>query len=115
LDPGFVGSDLAKSNGFLRAIKICNMTSFGGELKSSAPCHEILRHIKDPLRYDRDTDRQNSATISHPVFPRVTAKCCNQSRELRRMNQGIIRTQMGSTVDLKMVTAPWDALYDTSL
>jgi hypothetical protein len=33
-----------------RAIKI---HSSGGEVKPSAPCHKILRHVKDPLRYDR--------------------------------------------------------------
>jgi hypothetical protein len=28
---------------------------------------------------------------------------------------GIIRTEMGSTVDQKMVAAAWDALYNTTL
>jgi hypothetical protein len=31
-----------------------------GEVKPSVPCREILRHVKYPFRYDRDTDRQNS-------------------------------------------------------
>jgi hypothetical protein len=47
-----------------------NMISFGGEVKPSAPCRKIIRHAKNPLRYDRDTDRQNSAAISRPVYPR---------------------------------------------
>jgi hypothetical protein len=46
----------AESDGFLRAIKIRCTTSFGGEVKSPAPCRKILRNIKDTLRYDRDTD-----------------------------------------------------------
>jgi hypothetical protein len=29
----------------------------------------ILWYVKNPLRYDTDTDRQNSADISYPVFP----------------------------------------------
>jgi hypothetical protein len=32
------GSNPAKENEFLRVIKICSMTSFGGEVKTSAPC-----------------------------------------------------------------------------
>jgi hypothetical protein len=48
LDPRFMGSSLAEDNGFLREIKICGTTSFGGEVKLPAPCHEILRHVKDP-------------------------------------------------------------------
>jgi hypothetical protein len=29
-----------------RVIKICSMTSIGWEVKSSAPCCKILRHVK---------------------------------------------------------------------
>jgi hypothetical protein len=82
----FTGSNSAESDGLLRTIKIRSTTSFGGEEKPSAPCRKILRHVKDPLRNDRDTDRQNSAAISRPVFP-GSLLCCNQSRELRWMNQ----------------------------
>jgi hypothetical protein len=42
--------NLAKSDGFLRVIKV---HFSGGEVKPSAPWHEILRHVKDPLTYDR--------------------------------------------------------------
>jgi hypothetical protein len=41
--------------------------------------------------------------------------CCNQSRELWLDKSGMIKTQMGSTIDLKMVTIAWDALYNTTL
>jgi hypothetical protein len=37
------GSNLAKDDGFLMAIKICNMTSFGRKLKPSIPFHGILK------------------------------------------------------------------------
>jgi hypothetical protein len=33
--------------------KIGSTTSFGGEVKPSAPCRKILRHVKDSLRCDR--------------------------------------------------------------
>jgi hypothetical protein len=47
--------------------KISSKTSFGGEVKPSVPCCTVLRHVKYPLRYDRNTDRQNSATNSRLV------------------------------------------------
>jgi hypothetical protein len=55
LDPRFTGSNLAKVDGFVRAIKIHNMTSFGGEVKPSVPCCNILWPVKEPSRYERDT------------------------------------------------------------
>jgi hypothetical protein len=36
----------------LRAIKIRSTTSFGGEVKQSAPCRKILLRVKDPYRYE---------------------------------------------------------------
>jgi hypothetical protein len=30
--------------------KISRKTSFGGEVKPSAPCRKILRHVKEPCR-----------------------------------------------------------------
>jgi hypothetical protein len=50
LDPRFVGSNLAKDDGFLRAIKILIMTSFEGEVKLSVPCRKIIRHVKEPYK-----------------------------------------------------------------
>jgi hypothetical protein len=41
-----------------KGVKIRSTTSFGVEVKPSAPCRNILRHVKDPLRYDRDTDKR---------------------------------------------------------
>jgi hypothetical protein len=38
---------------FLRAIKIHKTHSFGWEVKPEFLCREILRHVKDPLRYFR--------------------------------------------------------------
>jgi hypothetical protein len=76
----FAGSNPAESDGSLRAIKIRSMTSFGGEEKPLAPCRKTLRHVKDPSRYDRDTDRQNLAAIYRPLSPRFAARCSAASR-----------------------------------
>jgi hypothetical protein len=83
------GSNPAEGDGFLRAIKIRSQTSFGREVKPSAPCRRILRHVKYPLRYDSDTDWQNSGAISRQISPRFvsTCLCCNHSRELWWMNR----------------------------
>jgi hypothetical protein len=50
LDSKFVGSNPAEDNGFLRAIKIYSIPSFGGEVKPEAPCRKILRHVKEPFK-----------------------------------------------------------------
>jgi hypothetical protein len=48
LDPRFTGSNPAKDSGFfLRTMKIHSMTSSGGVVKLSAPCHKILRAVKN--------------------------------------------------------------------
>jgi hypothetical protein len=65
-----------RGDGFLRAIKFRSTTSFGGEVQPQDPCREILRRVKDPLRYDR----QNSEAIYRPVFlASLLGVCCNQS------------------------------------
>jgi hypothetical protein len=43
-----MGSNPAKDNGFLRAIKIHSTASFRGEVKLLAPCCKILQHVKNP-------------------------------------------------------------------
>jgi hypothetical protein len=52
---GFAVSDPAEDDGFLRAIKIRSKTSFGKEGKASVSCLKILRHVKGPYEYERDT------------------------------------------------------------
>jgi hypothetical protein len=39
---------------FLSAITIRNTPYFGGEIKPSAPCRKILRHIAKLYEYERD-------------------------------------------------------------
>jgi hypothetical protein len=53
LDTRFAGSYLAEDNGFLKVIKICSITSFGGKVKPSIPCYKILWHVKEPYRYEK--------------------------------------------------------------
>jgi hypothetical protein len=52
-------------DGFLRMLNVHSMTSFRGEAKLLAPCYKFLWHIKNPLRYVRDINRQNVGAISH--------------------------------------------------
>jgi hypothetical protein len=90
------------------------LLSFRWEAKQSAPCHKILQHVKDPLRYDSDTVRQNSAAISCLVSLCFAIRCLLQSVHSTLVNEsGMIKTQMWSTVDLKMA-AVHGMLYDTT-
>jgi hypothetical protein len=50
----FAGSNLAKDDIFFRVIKICSMTSFGGEVKPLVPCHKILQRVKEPYKYEKE-------------------------------------------------------------
>jgi hypothetical protein len=77
------------------------MTSFVGEVKLLAPYHKILQHVKDPLRYDRYRQTKFSSHFSPSPHFVTRFLCCSQSRD-----SGMIRTQMGSTVDKKIV-ADW--------
>jgi hypothetical protein len=47
LDPKFVGSNPAEGDGFLRTLKIHSTPFFRGEVKPEAPCHNILRYVKE--------------------------------------------------------------------
>jgi hypothetical protein len=50
-----------------------------------------------------------------PVSLRFATRCLLQEEHRTLMDEsGIIITQMGMTVDKKMVTVAWDALYDTT-
>jgi hypothetical protein len=74
-DPRFVGSNQAEDDGYLRVIKIRTMTSFGGDVKPLVPCHNILRHVKEPYECEEILSRQNSAAISSPIFSCFATTC----------------------------------------
>jgi hypothetical protein len=45
----------SEDGGLLRSIKFRSTTTFGGEMKSTAPCRKMLRHVTDSAEYDGDT------------------------------------------------------------
>jgi hypothetical protein len=103
------------TDGVLRAIKIRSMTFFGREVKLLPPCHNSLQHVKDSLRYDRNSDRQNSMVISCPVSPFFATRCLLQQEQRNVVDElRIIRSQIQSTIDQKMVAVARDALYNTT-
>jgi hypothetical protein len=50
-----MGSDSAEDCGFIRVIKICSTTSFGGETKPAVPYRRIFLAYYRSLQYNRDT------------------------------------------------------------
>jgi hypothetical protein len=122
---------------------IRSKTSFRGEVKPPEPCFKILRHVKDPLRFDSHSYRQNTRTFLAKLLAASLLGICIIATELWWTNQelleiiwgrtahqkwsrwkgqgtlvnesGMIRTQMRSTTNHKMVTVAWGALYDTIL
>jgi hypothetical protein len=103
---------MAESDGFSGEIKTRNTTYFVGEVKPSFPCCKILRHVKDPLRDDRDTDRQNSTDITCSVSPRFATRSLQQPEQTTLVDEsGMIKTQMSSTIHQKIVAVVWDTLY----
>jgi hypothetical protein len=58
IGPKVCGFTPRRGVGFLRAIKVHSMPSFGGEVKPPAPCRKILRHVKKSLRsVKKDTSK----------------------------------------------------------
>jgi hypothetical protein len=48
------GFEPVQGDGFLRAIKNRSTPSFGWKVKPEVPCRKILRHVKDPLKFQGD-------------------------------------------------------------
>jgi hypothetical protein len=48
IGPKVHGFKPGRGRWILEAIKIRSTTSFGGEIKLSATCRKILRHVKNP-------------------------------------------------------------------
>jgi hypothetical protein len=86
----------ADDNGFLRAIEIHNTTSFGGEVKPSAPCRKIYGMSKKPAQYEIDNSSAKFTAISRHVSPDsllgVSAGICHRAL---MDESGMIRTQDG--------------------
>jgi hypothetical protein len=55
IEPNVHGFKLSRGRLILRTIKIRSMVYFKEKIKPSAPCRKILRHVKNPSKYERDT------------------------------------------------------------
>jgi hypothetical protein len=55
-------------DGFSRAIKIRITPSFGGEVKLSAPCSRILRHVKRTSKYEHEYTSKAKIVVSFARF-----------------------------------------------
>jgi hypothetical protein len=64
---------------------------------------------------NRDAYRQNLQTFLTQFVPTLLPVCVLQPEQRMLVDElGMIRTEMGSTVDKKMVAVAWGALYDTT-
>jgi hypothetical protein len=96
LDPGFTGSNLAKNDGFLRAMKTSSMTFFGRKVKLLVPCCKIYSMLKNAMSMKVILHRQNSLAVFCQVSPAsvldVSAGNCQRGLV---DESGMIRKQMG--------------------
>jgi hypothetical protein len=98
LEPRSSGSNPAEDGGFLRAIKVRSMHSFGGEVKPQF--RKILQHVTLPVEYDRDTTSAKLKNISR----KIPASLLNVSAAVRALeDESGIKLRCGLTVDQKMV------------
>jgi hypothetical protein len=116
LDPKLAGSNPVKDDGFLRTIKIRSTTSFGGEVKPTAPRRKILRHVKELCGVWKIYFVGNIRRHFSPSFSRFTTSCLywyfpESFGGWIRM----IRSQMGTHNRSQNGGSAWDALYDTTL
>jgi hypothetical protein len=96
---------------FSRVIEIRRTTSFGGEVKPSAPCRKILRHVKDPCGV---WEKYFTSKINAKISSSFSLICYYVSLLLFSMNQERSEIRWGRTTDQKMVAVNGDALYDTT-
>jgi hypothetical protein len=84
LDPRFAGSNLVEDDGFLRAIKISSTSSFGGEVKPSAPSRKILRNVKKPFEVEAKT-LHNAKFIIYFASSSCFANRCSTGRTAKEL------------------------------
>jgi hypothetical protein len=91
------------------------MTFFGGEVKPSAPFCKILRRVKYPYTYERDTSKAKFKAIYLQVSPasplNVTVFNCKRSLV---DESGMIKTQHMDAHQFRNDHSAWDALCDTT-
>jgi hypothetical protein len=75
------GFERGQGDGFLRAIQIRSTPSFGWEVKTEVPCHNILWHVKIsyhdphhilPAMNNRSIEAAVLRRQSHPIITNVT-------------------------------------------
>jgi hypothetical protein len=66
------------------------------------------------LKFDIDTDKKIPWLFLAVSPPLLLGDCAAPEQRTLVDESGMIRTQMGSTIDQKMVAVAWDALYDTT-
>jgi hypothetical protein len=54
IGPKVRGFKRGRGDGFLRTIEIRSTLSFGGEIRPSVPCRQILWYVKELYEYERD-------------------------------------------------------------
>jgi hypothetical protein len=89
------------------------MTSFGGEVKSLAPCSKILQHVKNPCGV-RDISPAKLRDIYVQVFPCISTRCLLVCHRALVDESGKIRTQIGTHDRSENGRNAWDALCDTT-
>jgi hypothetical protein len=96
----------------LRELKIRSTTTFGGEVKLSVPCRNILRHVKEPCgvwkRYFVGEIHSHFSKLLRSFLECVSGGYC------QRDDSGNIRTQMGMLNIKESGRIAHDALCDTS-
>jgi hypothetical protein len=84
----FAGLNPAKGDGFLSLITIRRTSSFGGEVKPSAPCRKILRHEKNHFEYEQRYFEGQIHNFLRPFFLLATRWLLVGLPELWWTNQG---------------------------
>jgi hypothetical protein len=94
--------------GFLRATNIRSTPSFVGKVKLSAPCHKILRHVRNHSQvWTRILRRLNSTFISPNSSWFATKWLCQQDCQIAVMDEsGVLPCRHYSTVVLHAHISP---------
>jgi hypothetical protein len=77
---------------YLRAIKISSTPSFRWEVKPEVPCRKILRHVEDPLTYQRYWIRKILITSSNPPI-RSSSLCLQDYQRALVDKSGVITSR----------------------
>jgi hypothetical protein len=82
----------------------------------SGPCGKILRHVKEPYEYERDTSSAKFTDISRQLSPFFATRCLLVfARELWLMSQECLKSDEDAQYISKCLQFAWDAFYDTAL